>query len=67
VATRDVLDAMSAMAAAAEAIDAVLAAATDARGEIDPLLVDVEQVDRYRDQFRVALDYFEKSYRNRAG
>ena len=64
MATRDVLDAMNAMAAAVEGIDILLAAARDARGEIDPLLVDVEQIDRYRDQFRIALDYFEESYRN---
>ncbi|MEV0154918.1 hypothetical protein AB0H57_14390 [Micromonospora sp. NPDC050686] len=60
---RDVLDALSGMQAAAEDIDAILDAARDSRGEVDPMLVDVERIERHREQYRIALDYFLESYR----
>ncbi|WP_319462521.1 hypothetical protein [Micromonospora sp. RTP1Z1] len=63
MADRDVLDALNGLEAASKGIDTVLAAARDGRGELDPTLVDAERIERYREQFRMDLDYFEESYR----
>ncbi|SCG60990.1 hypothetical protein [Micromonospora inositola] len=63
MADRDLLDALSGMQAASKGIDAVLAAARDGRGELDPMLIDVEGIERHRERYRMELDYFERSYR----
>jgi hypothetical protein len=57
---RDLLDALNIIKTAADGIDQVLSAAQDDRGELDPMLVDVDLVEQHRSDLGFGLDCFEQ-------
>jgi hypothetical protein len=54
------LDPVSMVNAASRGIHQALRAAQDHRGELDPVLVDIDLVERHRDDFGLGLDNFEE-------
>ncbi|HEX2771910.1 MAG TPA: hypothetical protein VHN18_05700, partial [Micromonosporaceae bacterium] len=65
VGDRELLDALSMVEAASNGIHQALRAAQDHRGELDPVLVDVDLVERHRNDFGRGLDCVEEASRRR--
>jgi hypothetical protein len=57
---RDLLDALGIIKAASHGIHQALSAAQDHRGELDPMLIDVDLVEQHRSDYGFGLDFFEQ-------